>query len=81
MWFPFLCSCEKCQKLRNGVKYSRLMSCPEILCIHLKRFRHEPALPSKISSHVSFPLTGLDLAPFMGKGKIFLLILVMIYLQ
>ncbi|CAH1392712.1 unnamed protein product [Nezara viridula] len=60
-------SCEKCQKLRNGVKYSRLMSCPEILCIHLKRFRHEPALPSKISSHVSFPLTGLDLAPFMGK--------------
>lgn len=60
-------SCDKCQKLRNGVKYSRLMSCPEVLCIHLKRFRHEPALPSKISSHVSFPLTGLDLAPYMGK--------------
>lgn len=60
-------SCDKCGKLRNGVKYSRLVSCPEVLCIHLKRFRHEPALPSKISAHVTFPLTGLDLAPYMGK--------------
>ncbi|KAK3927831.1 Ubiquitin carboxyl-terminal hydrolase 20 [Frankliniella fusca] len=31
-------SCEKCNKLRNGVKYSKVMDLPEILCIHLKRF-------------------------------------------
>ena len=51
-------SCEKCKKLRNGVKYSKVLELPEILSIHLKRFRHELMYSSKISSHVSFPLEG-----------------------
>ncbi|ELK37392.1 Ubiquitin carboxyl-terminal hydrolase 20 [Myotis davidii] len=54
-------SCERCKKLRNGVKYCK------ILCIHLKRFRHEVMYSFKISSHVSFPLEGLDLRPFLAK--------------
>lgn len=41
--------------------------CPQILCIHLKRFRHEVMYSFKISSHVSFPLEGLDLRPFLAK--------------
>ena len=40
---------------------------PQILCIHLKRFRHEVMYSFKISSHVSFPLEGLDLRPFLAK--------------
>eukprot|EP00112_Aurelia_sp_Birch-Aquarium-sp1_P006936 Seg1757.2 transcript_id=Seg1757.2/GoldUCD/mRNA.D3Y31 product="Ubiquitin carboxyl-terminal hydrolase 20" protein_id=Seg1757.2/GoldUCD/D3Y31 len=60
-------NCEKCNKLRNGVKYLRLHSLPEILCIHLKRFRHEMYYSSKISSYVLFPVNGLDLKPFLGK--------------
>ena len=51
-------SCEKCKKLRNGVKYSKVLELPEILSVHLKRFRHELMYSSKISSHVSFPLEG-----------------------
>lgn len=39
----------------------------QILCIHLKRFRHEVMYSFKISSHVSFPLEGLDLRPFLAK--------------
>jgi ubiquitin carboxyl-terminal hydrolase 20/33 len=31
-------SCEKCKKLTNGVKYSKLLDLPETLIIHLKRF-------------------------------------------
>uniref|UniRef100_A0A8C3UKD8 Ubiquitin carboxyl-terminal hydrolase n=1 Tax=Catharus ustulatus TaxID=91951 RepID=A0A8C3UKD8_CATUS len=38
-----------------------------ILCIHLKRFRHEVMYSFKINSHVSFPLEGLDLRPFLAK--------------
>ncbi|XP_064649642.1 ubiquitin carboxyl-terminal hydrolase 20-like [Lineus longissimus] len=59
-------SCEKCKKLRNGVKYSKVLELPEILCIHLKRFRHE-FTSSKISSYVQFPLEGLDMGPYLHK--------------
>lgn len=40
---------------------------PQILCVHLKRFRHEVMYSFKVSSHVSFPLEGLDLRPFLAK--------------
>ncbi|GAB6024605.1 hypothetical protein CHUAL_009750 [Chamberlinius hualienensis] len=60
-------SCEKCKKLRNGIKYSKVLSLPEILCIHLKRFRHEVMFSSKINNYVSFPLEGLDMKPFLFK--------------
>ncbi|XP_074067024.1 ubiquitin carboxyl-terminal hydrolase 20 [Macrotis lagotis] len=60
-------SCERCKKLRNGVKYCKVLQLPEILCIHLKRFRHEVMYSFKINSHVSFPLEGLDLQPFLAK--------------
>ncbi|XP_032395949.1 ubiquitin carboxyl-terminal hydrolase 20 isoform X4 [Etheostoma spectabile] len=67
-------SCERCKniffffyRLRNGVKYCKVLRLPEILCIHLKRFRHEVMYSFKISSHVSFPLEGLDMRPFLAK--------------
>uniref|UniRef100_A0A674EP26 Ubiquitin carboxyl-terminal hydrolase n=1 Tax=Salmo trutta TaxID=8032 RepID=A0A674EP26_SALTR len=63
-------SCEKCRKLRNGVKYCKVLQLPEILCIHLKRFRHEVMYSFKINSHVAFPLEGLDLRPFLAKDSL-----------
>lgn len=39
----------------------------QILCIHLKRFRHELMFSTKIGTHVSFPLEGLDLQSFLAK--------------
>lgn len=60
-------SCEKCRKLRNGIKFSRVLQLPEVLCIHLKRFRHEVMFSSKIGSYVSFPLDGLDMSPFLHR--------------
>ncbi|XP_028918689.1 ubiquitin carboxyl-terminal hydrolase 33 isoform X2 [Ornithorhynchus anatinus] len=62
-------SCEKCKKLRNGVKFCKVQKFPEILCIHLKRFRHELMFSTKISTHVSFPLEGLDLQSFLAKDS------------
>uniref|UniRef100_A0A8C5ACU8 Ubiquitin carboxyl-terminal hydrolase n=1 Tax=Gadus morhua TaxID=8049 RepID=A0A8C5ACU8_GADMO len=62
-------SCERCKKLRNGVKYCKVLSLPEILCVHLKRFRHEVMYSFKIGSHVAFPLEGLDLRPFLAKDS------------
>ncbi|XP_059175992.1 ubiquitin carboxyl-terminal hydrolase 20-like [Physella acuta] len=62
-------SCEKCKKLRNGLKYSKVLQLPEILSIHLKRFRHE-FYSSKISTYISFPLEGLDMEPYLYRGNI-----------
>ena len=41
----------------------------QILCIHLKRFKHEMYFSAKINNFISFPLTGLDMKPFVVKGK------------
>jgi ubiquitin carboxyl-terminal hydrolase 20/33 len=50
------------------MKYSKVLELPEVLCIHLKRFRHELMFSSKINCFVSFPLEGLDLRPYVHKG-------------
>lgn len=60
-------SCEKCSKLRNGTKFSKVLELPEVLCIHLKRFRHELMFSSKIASYVSFPLEQLDMRLYLHK--------------
>ncbi|KAK2720325.1 ubiquitin carboxyl-terminal hydrolase 33-like isoform X2 [Artemia franciscana] len=57
-------SCERCKKLRNGIKKATLMELPEVLTVHLKRFRHEMNCSTKISNRVTFPLTGLNLRPY-----------------
>ncbi|XP_067940875.1 ubiquitin carboxyl-terminal hydrolase 20-like isoform X2 [Watersipora subatra] len=60
-------SCDNCKMLRNGKKEVSIVSLPEVLCIHLKRFRHDVLHSSKITTHVSFPLEGLDLSPYIKK--------------
>ena len=60
-------SCEKCKKLRNGLKFSRITVLPDTLCIHLKRFRHDFAFSTKISSKVTFPLVDLDMSTWLHK--------------
>ncbi|KAF2367860.1 Peptidase C19 ubiquitin carboxyl-terminal hydrolase [Trinorchestia longiramus] len=60
-------SCEKCGKLRNGLKFSKVVKLPEVLVVHLKRFRHDYMFSSKISQHVAFPLTDLNLQPYFHR--------------
>lgn len=62
-------SCENCKKLRNGLKEVSILHLPEVMCIHLKRFRHDLMHSSKIGSHVSFPITGLDVSPYIKHGQ------------
>lgn len=57
--------CEHCSMLRNGIKECRVYKLPEMLCIHLKRFRHEFYHSSKISSFISFPLEALDMRKYL----------------
>lgn len=55
--------------MRNGVKMSGVVRLPEVLCIHLKRFRHELMFSAKVAARVAFPLHDLNMAPYLHKGK------------
>ncbi|XP_045505352.1 ubiquitin carboxyl-terminal hydrolase 20 [Colias croceus] len=60
-------SCSRCNKLRNGIKMSGVIKLPEVLCVHLKRFRHELMFSAKVAARVSFPINDLNMAPYTHK--------------
>lgn len=60
-------SCSRCKKLRNGIKMSGVVVLPEVLCVHLKRFRHELMFSAKVAARVAFPLHDLNMQPYTHK--------------
>ncbi|KAL1495283.1 hypothetical protein AB1Y20_017143 [Prymnesium parvum] len=55
-------NCEHCDARHNGQKHLAIFKPPNVLAIHLKRFRFA-GTARKASDHVSFPLTGDRLRP------------------
>lgn len=62
-------SCDKCKKLQDGIKHSSITRLPNILIIHLKRFRHEGNYNSKLRTNITFPLYDLDMEQFVRSEK------------
>lgn len=58
--------CEKCRIHVVSRKTLKIERSPEILCVQLKRFKHEGYFSSKINTQVLFPLEDLDLNPFLS---------------
>lgn len=59
--------CEKCKN--QGIKKTTtLWTVPDHLIVHLKRFKVVPR-PSKIDTHMDFPLEDIDLTPFVCKDR------------
>ena len=54
--------CPRCKEHRRASKKFELWRAPDILVIHLKRFRFQGRLRDKIEVKVDFPLEGLDLS-------------------
>uniref|UniRef100_A0A665TRK7 ubiquitinyl hydrolase 1 n=1 Tax=Echeneis naucrates TaxID=173247 RepID=A0A665TRK7_ECHNA len=59
--------CPHCKQLQQGMVKMSLWTLPDILILHLKRFRQVGERRNKLSTLVRFPLTGLDMAPHMVK--------------
>uniref|UniRef100_A0A670YXW9 ubiquitinyl hydrolase 1 n=1 Tax=Pseudonaja textilis TaxID=8673 RepID=A0A670YXW9_PSETE len=59
--------CPHCQVLQQGMVKLSLWTLPDILIIHLKRFRQVGEQRHKLSTLVHFPLQGLDMAPHVAK--------------
>ena len=59
-WF-----CPKCKEHVQATKKLDLWSTPEVLILHLKRFQYTTQSRRKIDAPVAFPLTDLDLSPYL----------------
>ncbi|XP_061589330.1 ubiquitin carboxyl-terminal hydrolase 43a [Cololabis saira] len=59
--------CPHCKQLQQGMVKMSLWTLPDILILHLKRFRQVGERRNKLSTLVRFPLSGLDMAPHVTK--------------
>ncbi|XP_028268564.1 ubiquitin carboxyl-terminal hydrolase 43 [Parambassis ranga] len=57
--------CPHCKQLQQGTVKMSLWTLPDILILHLKRFRQVGERRNKLTTFVHFPLAGLDMTPNM----------------
>ncbi|KNC54267.1 ubiquitin carboxyl-terminal hydrolase [Thecamonas trahens ATCC 50062] len=60
--------CPDCETFRQATKKFDLYSLPDVLVIHLKRFRQSRYSREKIDVLIDFPLEGLDLGEFLPES-------------
>lgn len=61
--------CSNCQKKRRSTKRFWIRRLPDVLCLHLKRFRYNNFLRTKIDDYIQFPTQGLDMKRFVITNK------------
>ncbi|XP_054615322.1 ubiquitin carboxyl-terminal hydrolase 43 isoform X2 [Dunckerocampus dactyliophorus] len=61
--------CPHCKQLQQGMVKMSLWTLPDILILHLKRFRQVGERRNKLTTFVHFPLVGLDMTPHMVKKR------------
>ncbi|KAM9305212.1 ubiquitin carboxyl-terminal hydrolase 31 [Gastrophryne carolinensis] len=59
--------CPHCKQLQQGSIKLSLWTLPDILILHLKRFRQDGDRRLKLQNMVRFPLVGLDMTPHVVK--------------
>lgn len=55
--------CEHCKVLHDATKAFSIAQLPQILCLHIKRFKYD-IFGSKVSDYVRFPLVDFDMSDF-----------------
>ena len=57
--------CNNCKNKQRSTKKFWIRRLPNVLCLHIKRFRWSPYSRTKIDTHVNFPLHGLDMSEYL----------------
>jgi len=58
-------SCDKCKEREPSTKKFWLLRLPNVLCLHLKRFRFSPHGRTKVDTFVRFPTKDLNMNPYL----------------
>lgn len=61
--------CSHCQQKQKSTKRFWIRKLPDVLCLHLKRFRYNNFLRTKIDDHIQFPMQELDMKRFVMANK------------
>ncbi|KAJ3452976.1 ubiquitin carboxyl-terminal hydrolase [Anaeramoeba flamelloides] len=61
--------CYKCKKTLDASATIEIKKLPEVLILHLKRFKYSSRFGSKISTKVRFPIESLDMQYFISKDQ------------
>ncbi|XP_033630148.1 ubiquitin carboxyl-terminal hydrolase 31-like [Asterias rubens] len=61
--------CPFCKKLQQGSKRLSLWSLPDVLVIHLKRFKQMNTTRTKLDTLVDFPIQGLNMAQYIVRRQ------------
>lgn len=56
--------CPNCKKRQKSTKKFWIKRLPNVLCLHLKRFKFQAFHRSKVDTYVQFPMKGLDMSPY-----------------
>jgi len=62
--------CSQCKRKVTATRRVALARAPEVLVVHLKRFRHSGSWGSKVSTPVHFPLRNLNLDPYIWSDAV-----------
>nr|XP_027196969.1 ubiquitin carboxyl-terminal hydrolase 3-like [Dermatophagoides pteronyssinus] len=60
-----LYNCPTCKKKQRSSKKFWIRRLPNVLCLHLKRFKWSDCFRSKLDVHIRFPIKDLDMSPFI----------------
>uniref|UniRef100_A0A6M2DER8 Ubiquitin carboxyl-terminal hydrolase n=1 Tax=Xenopsylla cheopis TaxID=163159 RepID=A0A6M2DER8_XENCH len=57
--------CSSCKSKQRSTKQFWIRRLPNVLCLHIKRFRWNNFFRTKIDVNISFPITSLDMSAFV----------------
>lgn len=60
-----LYNCPNCKQKQKSTKKFWIRRLPNVLCLHLKRFKYTNTYRSKLDMHVEFPIKDLDMSNFI----------------
>ena len=62
--------CPNCKKKQRSTKRFWIRRLPNVLCLHLKRFRWNNYFRTKLDTFVEYPLRGLDMSQYVLSNKV-----------